>query len=139
MLSGIRIYTSDPIWHQILGDFGATVLAQPGPGGVNFDGLGICDTISALELKRIILNASDSDRILHSVFGRDVSLSRLQSQIVVLLSQSSGMTMGGLKNALGYAPDVATHSIDTAIYQLRKMYGRTFIKNSNGVYRLGEL
>ena len=47
------------------------------------------------------------------------------------------MTGEELKNALGYMPNVATHTIDTAIYNMRKLYGRDFIKRENGVYKIG--
>jgi hypothetical protein len=57
--------------------------------------------------------------------------------IVVLLFKTGGMSVNDLKNVLGYSPDIATHTIDTAIYQLRKTYGRNFIKNENGKYLIG--
>ncbi len=139
MLSGVRIYTSDPIWHQILTDFGAMVMDAPTTGCINFDEITPNATVSVLELKSLLLNATDTGNVLRLVFGHDVSLPQIQAQIVAFLYQSGGMTISELKNALGYAPDVATHSIDNAIYLLRKTYGRSFIKNTNGVYRLGEL
>ena len=139
MLTGIRIYSSDAIWRQILSDFGAIICAEPTPGVINFDTLNISGIPSPLELKSVILDAADTGGVLRLVFHDDVSLSRIQAQIVVSLYDSGGMTMSELKSALGYAPDITTHSIDTAIYQLRKVYGRTFIKNLNGVYSLGEL
>ncbi len=139
MLTGVRIYCSDPIWRQILNDLNATVLDVPSATDLNFDDIQITDTVSPIELHTAILNAADSGRLLRQVFGTDVSLPRIQSQIVVALYKSGGMTAAELKNALGYAPDVATHTVDTAIYQLRKLYGRGFIKNINGVYRLGKL
>ena len=63
----------------------------------------------------------------------------MQSQIVVWLRRRGAMTGDELKQAMGYAPDAATHTIDTAIYQLRKTYGRDFIINTNGVYSLGHI
>ena len=139
MLSGIRLYTSDPVWQQILTDLNATVLSAPNAAYLNFDELELSNPISPIELKSAILNATDSRHILHQIFGSDVTMPRLQSQIVVWLYKTGGMTANELKNALGYAPDVATHTVDTAIYQLRKLYGRGFIKNTNGVYSLGQL
>ncbi len=139
MLSGVRIYTSDSVWHQIFTDFGATVMDAPITGCINFDEITPNSVISVLELKSLLLNATDTGSVLRLVFGGDVSLPKIQAQIVAFLHKSGGMTIAELKNALGYAPDVATHSIDNAIYLLRKTYGRSFIKNTNGVYRLGEL
>lgn len=139
MLSGVRIYTSDTIWRQILTDFGATVLDVPNSMDINFDNLHIVPPLNSMELKTVILNAGDQATILRAVFGTDVFLSHQQSLIVVALYKSGGMTMHDLKNVLGYAPDVATHTIDTAIYQLRRTYGREFIINTNGVYRIGKI
>lgn len=139
MLNGVRIYASDTIWRQILTDFGATVLDAPNSTDINFDNLNVSGPLTPLELKSLILNANDDAAVLRDVFGADVSLSRVPAQIVVALYKSGGMTGSELKVALGYAPDVATHTIDTAIYQLRRAYGRGFIVNTNGVYRIGKL
>lgn len=139
MLQGVRIYTSDTIWRQILTDFGATVLDAPTTTDINFDNLNISSPLTPMELKSAILNANDNAAVLCEIFGADVSLPRLQAQIIVSLYKSGGMTGNELKDALGYAPDVATHTVDTAIYQLRRAYGRGFIINSNGVYRIGKL
>ncbi|MBQ2859354.1 MAG: hypothetical protein IJE82_03245 [Alphaproteobacteria bacterium] len=139
MLNGVRIYASDTIWRQILTDFGATVLDAPNPTDINFDNLNVSGPLTPMELKSLILNANDNATVLRDVFGADVSLPRLQVQIIVALHKSGGMTGNELKATLGYAPDVATHTIDTAIYQLRRTYGRGFIVNTNGVYRIGKL
>ena len=139
MLKGVRIYTSDTIWRQILTDFGASVLDAPTTTDINFDNLNISSPLTPMELKSAILNANDNASVLREIFGADVSLPRLQAQIIVSLYKSGGMTGNELKDALGYAPDVATHTVDTAIYQLRRAYGRGFIINPNGMYRLGKL
>ena len=139
MLTGIRIYTSDTIWRQILGDLGAIVLEAPNSMDIDFDSLEITAPIGPLELKSRLLTANDTGKTLRLIFGKDVSLPRLQAQILVVLRKTGGMTAGELKHALGYAPDVATHTIDNAIYQLRRTYGRGFILNTNGVYSIGKL
>ena len=139
MLSGVRIYASDTIWRQILTDFGATVLDAPNATDINFDNLHIDCPLSSLELKSVILDANDSASVSREIFGASVSLPRIQSQIIVLLHKSGGMTGNELRDALGYAPDTTTHTVDTAIYQLRRTYGRGFIINTNGVYRIGKL
>ncbi len=139
MLSGIRIYTADSVWRQILGDLGATVLSAPSVADVNFDELGIAGALTPIELKSLILKASDNTHIIADVLGEKVVLPRLQSQIIACLYKSGGMTALDLKQALGYAPDVSTHTVDTAIYQLRRTYGHDLIQNNNGVYTIGKL
>lgn len=139
MFGGIHLYCSDSIWRQIFADLNATVHDTPSISVINFDELCIPPSVGLLELKSIILDAADSGRILGQIFGHSVSLPQLQTKLLVLLYKSGGMTASQLKNALGYAPDTATHTIDTAIYQLRKTYGRGFIRNTNGVYSIGEL
>lgn len=139
MLSGVRVYTSDIIWRQILTDLNARVLDAPSMMDVNLDELNITTPISPIGLKSAILDALDSTKILNTIFGHSVSLPHLQAQIVVWLYKTGGMSVNELKNALGYAPDAATHTVDTAIYQLRKVYGRQFIQTNNGVYSLGKI
>ena len=73
------------------------------------------------------------------IFGTSVILPRMQGQIVTLLYKTGGMRAPEIRSALGYSPNAATHTVDTAIYQLRRAYGRDFIINDNGVYRLGKL
>ena len=139
MLNGVRIFSSDPVWRQILGDLNAVVLDSPTSTDINFDNLDINSTLSAMELKAVILGAGDNSAILRRIFSHDVNLPRLQTQIVVWLYKTGGMTAAQLKNALGYAPDATTHTVDTAIYQLRKTYGHEFILNNGGVYSIGKL
>ena len=139
MLSGIRIYTSDIVWRQILGDLGATVLDTPSLMDINFDSVETSGVLNALELKALLLNAADNNDILSKIFGKHTLLPHLQTQILVCLYKTGGMTALQLKDALGYAPNASTHAVDTAIYQLRRMYGREFIQNNNGVYCIGEL
>ncbi len=139
MLSGIRIFSSDTVWRQILTDLNAVVLDTPCVTDLNLDDLDISLPISAIGLKALIIKAQDNQHILDQIFKRSVSLSWVQAQIVVALFQSGGMCLNDLKVALGYAPSASTHAVDTAIYQLRKMFGREFIINNNGVYQLGRV
>ena len=44
-----------------------------------------------------------------------------------------------LKELLGVLPDVTTHTVENAIYQLRKNYGHDFIQNTKGKYKIGRL
>lgn len=139
MLSGVRIYSSDAVWRKILADFNAVVVDARSAGCLDFDALNITSPVSAIELKSIVLNAIDCSGIICRVFGRHVAMPRLQAHIVAMLYNTGGMTMAELKDAMGISPDVATHTIDNAIYQLRKAHGREFIQNNNGIYSIGKL
>ena len=139
MLNGVRIFTNDKIWRQILADFGATVTDAPTVTDVNFDDLAITDIITPLQLKAAILSATDYGRILNGIFGTHVSLPQLQAGIIVLLHKSGGMRYAELRSALGFMPNITSHAVDTAIYQLRQKFGREFIINTDGVYKLGNL
>ena len=139
MLTGVRIYSSDTVWRQILRELNADVLETPTKIDLNFEDLNIKHRITPLELKEIIIRSMDNDEILQKIFGYPVHLSRIKSQILIALYKTGGMTGAELKNALGYAPNTSTHTIDTAIYQLRRTYGNNFIENTNGVYSIGKL
>ena len=141
MLNGLRIFTGDDVWRKILNDFGAVVVDQKNIADVNIDSMGLVMPVAPLELKSQILNEIEQSqqKIIKQVFKKTVQLPRLQSQIVVFLFKTGGMSVADLKQVLGYAPDATTHTIDTAIYQLRKIHGYDFIKNENGKYFIGQL
>lgn len=139
MLKGVRVYCGDIFWRSILTDLGATVLDTPNSTDLNFDSLNIVMPVSPMQLKAALLDAGDYTNIVHKVCGKNVRLSNLHTQIVVNLYKSGGMSGETLKSALGYSADATTHTVDTAIYQLRKMFGHEFIVNDNGVYRIGKL
>jgi len=139
MLSGFKIFSSDPVWQQIVTELGAAVTTDSVLCDVNLDALNLKTPVSPSLLKSSIIAATDNTAIIDSVFGEHVSLSHIQSQIVTLLYKSGGMSADDLKVALGYAPDATTHSVETAIYELRKLYGHDFIKNINGIFKLGRI
>ena len=139
MLSGFKIFSSDPVWQQIVTELGATVTADSVLCDVKLDTLNLRLPISPAGLKAAIIAATDNTAIIDSVFGEHVSLSPIQTRIVMLLYKSGGMSAGDLKVALGYATDATTHSVETAIYGLRKLYGHNFIKNTNGIFTLGRI
>ena len=139
MLSGLWIFSSDPVWQQIVNELGATVTADSVLCDVNLDELNLKLPISPAGLKAAIIAEMDNTKIIDSIFGRHVSLSPIQTRIVMLLYKSGGMSAGDLKVALGYAADATTHSVETAIYGLRKLYGHDFIKNTNGIFTLGRI
>ena len=139
MLDSIKIYTSDVYWNHILKDLGADVVDSPKIADVMFDDLEIDAPVSVAELKNIIIASSNNNDIIQQIFGENVVLSQLQRKIVVLLYKNPDINMAELKSALGVLPDVATHAVETAIYQLRKKYGRDFIINNNGKYKIGQI
>ena len=139
MLTGIRIYSSDVVWRHILADLNAVVLDAPDTAEVNLDDISLEIPVSALDLKAVILSALDNTKILQDIFGKAVYLPQLQAQIVVWLYKTGGLSLNALKKVLGYMPNMTTHAVDTAIYQLRKNYGKDFIQNKHGVYIIGKL
>lgn len=139
MLNGLHIFSSDPTWCQILADFGADIVDNPKIADVDFDTLNVTQPINPASLRVAIMDAMDYSNIVTRVLGANVHLSRLPAQIVCLLYKTGGMSSADLKAALGYAADTNTHTVDTAICALRKKYGREFIKNDNGVYKLGRI
>ncbi len=139
MLDGIRIFSSDDVWREILRDMGATVVDAMVPGVVNMDAIAPNGPVTMDALKNLILENLDNAKILRSVFGDNVPvLSDVQEGVIVALVRSGGMSGAALKHALDYMP-ISTHAIDTAIYNLRKLYGRDFIVLENGVYKIGSV
>lgn len=141
MLTGVRIFSADNVWRQILAELGADIDTDAKIADVNFDLLidKLPKPIPVQNLRVAIMGAMDNTDIVAHVLGADAHLSRLPAQIVALLFKTGGLSGADLKAALGYAPNATTHTVDTAICALRKTYGRDFIKNDNGVYRLGRV
>lgn len=140
MLNGIKIYSSDSVWRQILSELGATVIDTPDANYINFDALDIKKPATPIEIKTAVQNAVDGNiQLLHNIFGKSVKLPYIQAQLIITLYKSGGMSASDLRNALGYSPNATTHAVDTAIYQLRKTFGRNFIINADGVYKIGRL
>ena len=137
MLSGIRIFTIDPYWAGILTELGATVVDNDRIADVDIGALNLDGPLSVMELKSAIVAAMDNTRVLNAVFGRPVSLSPIQADIIARLAKTGGMTGAELRAALGYAPDATTHAVETAIYGLRRLFGRDFIKNTDGKFTIG--
>lgn len=139
MLNGISIYATNKVWRKILIDLGATLVDDSKLADLNFDSLEVPNNLTPIELQSMILNAIDANQreIIKKIFKKSENLPSLQKSIVVLLYKTSGISASDLKSVLGYSPDIATHTIDTAIYQLRKTYGKDFIKNENGKYFIG--
>ncbi len=137
MLSGIRIFSSDEYWRRIASDLNATPVDDAKIADVNIDTLELKLPVTPIELKTAIIAATDGDAIIKKLFGRRVNLSPLQTQIVIRLYQSGGMTTEELKMSLGYAETATTHTVETAVYGLRKLFGHDFIINENGLFKIG--
>lgn len=138
-MENTRIYTSDKYWRQIFTDLGLIVVDSPNLADVVFDDIDVETPISIMNLQTLILNRVDNADIVHNIFGTNVVLSNLQRKLIISLYKNPDITMRELKTILGMSPDIATHAVETAIYQLRKKYGHDFIINKNGKYKIGQL
>lgn len=139
MMEKIKIYTSDKYWNRILTDLGACVVDSSDVADVIFDDINFNAPISVDELQNIILSVFNNNDIIRDVFGRDVVLPELQRKIIVALYKNPNIQISELKMAVGLSPDITTHSVENAIYQLRKTYGHDFIINENGGYKIGRI
>lgn len=139
MTESIKIFASDKYWQHILADLGAVVVDNQNIADVVFDDIDLSAPISVDDLKSIIFNRMDNQDIIQNVFGKYIVLPRLQQKIIVSLYKNPNITMRNLKDLLGVLPDVTTHTVETAIYQLRKKYGHDFILNNGGKYKIGHV
>jgi len=139
MLKNVKIYTSDIYWNHILTGLGADVVDSPNVADVIFDDLQFDAPVYIGDLKNIILSSLDNFDIIKKIFGKNVVLSQLQRKIIVMLYKNPNVNMNDLKSLIGVSPNVTMHAVETAIYQLRKIYGRDFIVNNNGKYKIGKI
>ena len=139
MLESVKIYTSDVVWQHIFVNLGLGIADSQNVADVNFDEIGLDSPVSVNDLKKIIYDSLDNRNILTSVFGHYVVLPKLQHKIIVLLYKNPNITMRQLKDMLGIAPDITSHAVENAVYQLRKNYGHDFIQNTDGKYRIGHI
>ena len=137
MLENIKIFASDTNWQHVFVDLGAILVDSPNAADVVFDDIKIKAPISIDGLKSAIFSAMENQDIISKVFGRNVVLSKLQHKIIVMLYKNPNLTMSDMKEKLGFMPDVATHAVENAIYQIRKTYGHSLIQNVNGKYKIG--
>ena len=139
MLKNIKVYSADIYWNRILTDLGAVMVDSPNVADVIFDDIDISAPISVVDLHNILLNRFDCPEIIQSLFGQYVVLPGLQHRIIVNLYKNPNITINELKNMLGVSPDITSHAVENAIYQLRKNYGHDFIINNDGKYKIGHL
>lgn len=139
MLENIKVYTSDKYWNHIFSDLGVTLVDSPNLADVNFDDIELNEPISVDDLQSLILEYFEQSDIMRNVFGRDVVLPKLQHKIIVVLYNHPNITMHELKDLIGVLPDMTTHAVENAVYQLRKVYGYDIIQNIDGRYKIGRV
>ena len=139
MAENIKIYASDKHWQHIFADLGAVVVESRNIADVIFDDINVTTPISVAELKSIVLHYLDNQDIIKDIFGKYIVLPKLQHKIIVSLYKNPDISIHKLKELLGVLPDITTHTVENAIYQLRKNYGHDFIQNTKGKYKIGHL
>ncbi|MBR6009821.1 MAG: hypothetical protein IKP35_00165 [Alphaproteobacteria bacterium] len=139
MLDNIKIYSSDRYWQHIFADLGAIVVDNQNTADVVFDDVATNAPVYVDDLKKIIFECLDYHDVIIAVFGHYIILPILQRKIVVSLYKNPNISMRELKENIGFLPDITTHTVENAVYQLRKKYGHDFILNENGKYKIGHL
>lgn len=139
MLDNIKIYSSDRYWQHIFADLGAIVVDNQNTADVVFDDVATNAPVYVDDLKKIIFECLDYNDVIIAVFGHYIILPILQRKIVVSLYKNPNISMRELKENIGFLPDITTHTVENAVYQLRKKYGHDFILNENGKYKIGHL
>ena len=139
MFKDIKIYASDKYWQHIFANLGAVITDSKNTADVVFDDIDINAPISVADLQSIIFNCSNNQDIITNIFGHYVILPKLQHKILVALYKNPNISMQKLKELLGVLPDVTTHTVENAVYQLRKNYGHDFIQNTDGKYKIGRI
>ena len=139
MLENIKIFSSDKCWQHIFADLGAAVVDNQNIADVVFDDIATNSPVSVDDLKKLVFDYLDNRDIITNIFGQYIILPNLQRKVIVSLYKKPNLSMRELKENLGFLPDVTTHTVENAIYQLRKTYGHDFIQNDNGKYRIGHL
>ena len=137
MLSGITFWTSDKIWHGILADLGAAP-AGPDLADLVFAPEEYAGAPTVLELKSKIVAEIDRERAaaVKKACGATASVSTVQAKIICLLERAGkrGVSAEVLRRAMGYSPGANTRALDTAVYNLRKIFGADFIKTEKGKF-----
>lgn len=139
MLEKVKIFTADRCWQHIFADLGADIADSQNVADVVFDDIEIGTPVSVSDLHKIVFDSLNNADIITEIFGKYIVLPALQHKIIVLLYKNPDITMRELKNLLGLLPDLTTHTVENAIYQLRKKYGHGFIINENGKYKIGRV
>ena len=139
MAGNIKIYATDEYWRHIFVDLGAVVVDSKNIADVVFDNLNMSLPISISNLKSIVFKSLDNQEIIKNIFGEYIILPVLQHKIIITLYNNPNISINELKNLIGVLPNVTTHTVENAIYQLRKKYGHDFIINTKGKYKIGHI
>ena len=139
MADNIKIYATDEYWRHIFTDLGATVVDVKNIADVVFDNLNMSLPISISHLKSIVFKSLDNQEIIKNIFGEYIILPVLQHKIIITLYNNPNISINELKNLIGVLPNITTHTVENAIYQLRKKYGHDFIINTKGKYKIGHI
>ena len=95
--------------------------------------------LSPIELKAEILRQIDAreNEIIKKICG-GMQLTGSQKKPIVALHRGgvTGTSADELQQRLGYSVRATTNTANTVISQLRKIFGREFIKNEGGRYKL---
>ncbi|MCL1902537.1 MAG: hypothetical protein FWG18_02840 [Alphaproteobacteria bacterium] len=144
----IRFFSDCPVWHGIMTDLGAVPVPKASADVEIKQGKA---PLAPMELKAKILADIDAreKKVLDSVFGHDANsgprgrgtqavggLAPAQKKIVIMLQRAGAAGLGSeeLRTAFGYAHTTTTHTIETAVSNLRARFGSDFIKFENGRY-----
>ena len=139
MAENIKIYATDKYWRHIFDDLGISVVDSKTTADVVFDEKNVPVPVSIPNLKSVIFDCVDNQDIIKKIFGKYIILPTLQRKIIINLYKNPNVSINELKELLGFLPDVTTHTVENAIYQLRKKYGRDFIINAKGKYKIGHI
>lgn len=136
MFNGITFWTDDKVWRGILTDLGAQFSPRESADVIFSPN----KKFSPTELNAEILRLSDSreSEILKIICKNTILCSGAQKKIIMALYHAGkdGIDSVGLQQKLGYAAGASTNAVGTAIYQLRKTFGKDFIKSDGGKYKL---
>lgn len=139
MAENIKVYATDEYWQHIFADLGVSVVDSPKTADVLFDDTNEALPISVTKLKAIIFNSVDNHDIICDIFGKYIVLPTLQHKVIVALYKNPNISINELKEIIGVLPNITTHTVENAIYQLRKTYGHDFILNVGGKYKIGRV
>jgi len=139
MTDNIKIYATDKYWQHIFADLGMSVVDSPNIADVCFDDFVPKGPVTISQLKSIVFDSLDNHDIIKSIFGQYMVLPVLQHKIIVVLYKNPGISIAELKNLVGVLPNLTTHTVENAVYQLRKKYGHDFIINDKGKYKIGHI
>ncbi|MDR0803770.1 MAG: hypothetical protein LBO08_01635 [Rickettsiales bacterium] len=120
----MRIWTEDLVWKKILMELGFAVADARADADVNFDEIG-GGPKTLTELRSGIIKIRDAART--AVLG-DARLSGLQEKLAMRIA-----VMPSSREELAAFAKTDLHSVDNAIYELRK---KLSVELTNGQYRM---